>query len=86
MVCGVCVCVQGLGTDDHTLVRVMVTRSEVDMEDIEEKFYKNYRKTLGSFIKVSLTFTVCMCTWKYMCAYWHSKLAFREKTERGKVR
>ena len=47
--------VQGLGTDDHTLVRVMVTRCEVDMEDIKDQFYQNYRKTLGSFIKVCVT-------------------------------
>ena len=62
----VCVCVcacacacmrtlQGLGTDDHTLVRVMVTRCEVDMEDIKDIFYKNYHKTLGSFLKVCLS-------------------------------
>ena len=44
---------QGLGTDDRTLVRVMVTRCEVDMEDIKDKFYQKYRKHLGSFIKVS---------------------------------
>lgn len=42
---------KGLGTDDRTLVRVMVTRCEVDMEEIKEKFYQNYRKHLGSFIK-----------------------------------
>jgi hypothetical protein len=42
---------KGLGTDDHTLVRVMVTRCEVDMEDIKDRFYHNYHKHLGSFIR-----------------------------------
>ena len=44
---------QGLGTDDHTLIRVMVTRCEVDLIQIKNKFLHTYGKTLGSFIKVS---------------------------------
>jgi len=44
---------QGLGTDDHTLIRVMVTRCEVDLIQIKNKFLRTYGKTLGSFIKVS---------------------------------
>jgi len=42
---------KGLGTDDHTLVRVMVTRCEVDMVQIKNKFYESYRESLGSFIR-----------------------------------
>lgn len=42
---------KGLGTDDRTLVRVMVTRCEVDMVQIKQKFQSRYHKTLGSFIK-----------------------------------
>ncbi|XP_065903186.1 annexin A4-like [Dysidea avara] len=42
---------KGLGTDDHTLIRVMVTRCEVDMLQIKTKFLRTYGKTLGSFIK-----------------------------------
>ena len=45
---------QGLGTDDRTLVRVIVTRCEVDMVQIKHKFQSKYHKTLGSFIKVDL--------------------------------
>ena len=43
---------QGFGTDDSTLVRVMVSRCEVDMVQIKKKFHTKYYKTLGSFIKV----------------------------------
>ncbi len=43
---------QGLGTDDATLIRVMVSRCEVDMVQIKKCFYTRYHKTLGSFIKV----------------------------------
>lgn len=49
---------KGLGTDDHTLVRVMVTRCEVDMVEIRSKFLHAYGKTLASFIKVCPYFTM----------------------------
>ena len=47
--------VQGLGTNDRVLVRVMVSRCEVDMVQIKKVFYQKYHKTLGSFIKVGET-------------------------------
>lgn len=43
---------QGLGTDDATLVRVMVSRCEVDMVQIKSAFRAKYYKSLESFIKV----------------------------------
>ena len=46
-------CMQGLGTDDDTLVRVVVSRCEVDMVQIKQLFQKNYTKDLGAYIKVS---------------------------------
>ncbi|XP_029459871.1 annexin A4 [Rhinatrema bivittatum] len=42
---------KGLGTDDNTLVRVMVSRCEIDMLDIRAEFKKMYGKSLFSFIK-----------------------------------
>lgn len=42
---------KGLGTDDNTLIRIMVSRSEIDMLDIREHFKRNYGKSLYSFIK-----------------------------------
>ncbi|XP_064640662.1 annexin-B12-like isoform X2 [Lineus longissimus] len=42
---------KGLGTDDKTLIRVIVTRCEVDMVQIKQEFQKQYHKSLESFIK-----------------------------------
>ena len=53
---------QGLGTDDSTLIRVIVTRSEIDLLDIRDAFAKDYGKALGQFIAVSLTFAILINT------------------------
>jgi hypothetical protein len=45
---------KGLGTDDATLIRVVVTRCEVDMVVIKQEFQRQYQKTLASFIKVCI--------------------------------
>ncbi|KAH9605312.1 hypothetical protein KSS87_013603 [Heliosperma pusillum] len=37
---------KGLGTNDTTLIRVIVTRTEIDMEYIKAEYLKKYRKTL----------------------------------------
>ncbi|KAM4677466.1 annexin A4 isoform 1-T2 [Discoglossus pictus] len=42
---------KGLGTDDNTLIRVMVSRCEIDMLEIRSEFKKMYGKSLYSFIK-----------------------------------
>jgi len=41
---------KGAGTDDRTLIRVMVSRSEVDLADIKEHFEAAYEQTLFDFI------------------------------------
>ncbi len=46
---------KGAGTDDNDLVRLVVSRCEVDMVQIKEAFpklYHNHGKSLASFIKV----------------------------------
>lgn len=45
---------QGSGTDDHTLIRIMVSRSELDMLDIRANFRRMFAKSLYSMIKVPL--------------------------------
>ncbi|XP_023685519.2 annexin A5-like [Paramormyrops kingsleyae] len=42
---------KGAGTDDHTLIRILVSRSEVDMLDIRAQFRKMFATSLYSMIK-----------------------------------
>ena len=46
---------QGLGTDDQTLIRVIVSRCEVDMADIKERYKEKYNTTLAKALEVSFT-------------------------------
>lgn len=53
-----CAYVQGAGTKDKTLIRIMVTRSEVDMLDIRQEYVRNYGKSLYTHISVSISITI----------------------------
>lgn len=50
---------KGLGTDDDTLVRVVVSRCEIDMVQIKEEFEKLTGQTLEQYIAVSLSLCAC---------------------------
>lgn len=41
---------KGMGTDDDRLIRLVVTRCEVDMKEIKEAFRHQYNKNLEEFI------------------------------------
>ena len=45
---------KGLGTDDDTLVRVIVSRCEIDLVNIKEEFEKLTSQKLAEFVTVSL--------------------------------
>ncbi|KAI5056459.1 hypothetical protein GOP47_0028277 [Adiantum capillus-veneris] len=41
---------KGMGTDDATLIRVVVTRAEIDMQYIKAEFVRKYQKRLDDMI------------------------------------
>jgi len=44
--------VQGAGTNDDTLIRVIVSRCEVDLVQIKQEFQRQYGQTLDAWIQV----------------------------------
>jgi len=43
----------GAGTDDATLIRIIISRSEIDLETIKQEFERIYNRTLHSAVEVS---------------------------------
>lgn len=42
---------KGAGTDDKTLIRIVITRAEVDMVQVKQEFQREFGKSLEEFIK-----------------------------------
>lgn len=60
-----------MGTDDSTLIRVIVSRCEVDMKQIKDEFQKRYGQALEAFVRVSRALVCLMNYWflLYLCQF-----------------
>ncbi|XP_004373046.1 annexin A13 [Trichechus manatus latirostris] len=46
---------KGSGTDEETLIRIIVTRAEVDLQGIKAKFQEKYQKSLSDMVRSDIS-------------------------------
>ncbi|KAF6021017.1 hypothetical protein EB796_020664 [Bugula neritina] len=51
---------KGAGTKDERLLRVIVSRCEIDMVQIKQAFQRDYKQSLADFISVSISYSCCI--------------------------
>ncbi|XP_069813239.1 annexin A13 isoform X2 [Dendropsophus ebraccatus] len=50
---------KGAGTDEATLIRILVTRAEIDLETIKQRYQELYKKSLADTIKSDTSGDFC---------------------------
>ncbi|MEE6463195.1 hypothetical protein FKM82_005812 [Ascaphus truei] len=50
---------KGGGTDEETLIRILVTRAEIDLETIKERYQQLYKKSLADTVKSDTSGDFC---------------------------
>jgi len=48
-------CMKGAGTDDSTLIRIVIARSEIDLVEIKDRFFDMYNKSLKRMIEQDIS-------------------------------
>lgn len=57
------IAMKGLGTDDDALIRIIVSRCEIDLANIKYEYERAHSKTLLSAVKV---LTNCLCRYAFL--------------------